>query len=1131
MKKNLTLSGNLGYIFQGLTLIMLAMLVPQLGHAQSTSVVISEVYGGGGNAGAPYDHDFVELYNKTGAGIDLNGYSVQYNPATGGGNYNTVPLGNVTIPANGFLLVQFGATGTIGAALPTPSVINALDLSATGGRVALVNNVTPLKNSDQANELGAGIIDFVGYGSSASAYEGASQAPAPSNSTSIERKARIDATSVSMALGGDDANQGNGYDSNNNNLDFVTRAAPMPQNSASSLEVLNPIVVYYSNNISNPTGKLDVLTTFSDKAAGDGNSPTSFVGSHQLFIIVGAGRTIASNWTVSGVGSKVIVQAGSTFTEPATANFTGLLDLESGSTLVELNPTPAVTFGSVNAASTIEYAQATTYTVPLLPVTGGPGYGNLTLRNATKRLATGTSVVRGNLLVSNVGATDSNIFGGATTPTYPNSVLNLGGNLTLAGTVKFSADGTDRISLVTTNLTTPQVLIGGSNAIKLYKLTLPTGQAGVSLASGTSNLELGDSNGGGYQLATGTVLTVNDNLLSFVAGGGASIASDAGALALSSSSSLSFSKNSSTVLGTLRLTPGSTQLANLTLNAVGGVPNSNSLTLPVSLTVNGALTLTNGTLSIGNNTLTLNGEVTSSSTGGQFKGSTTASLVVGGSNTVATVAFFLGSEILNSLTLNRPNGTLALQGKTLQVKLPTLISGVLSIGAGMTLTIMGALVVANSSVAQFAGTPTSGLVFMGTGPMGDVAFVEGQNQIDNLTMYRSRASARLVVPTVQLMTSLTVNSLTLTSGKIFLPGTNKLILLPGIGPPSGNTNSYVNTLTAAAMTNLTTPRVSLVFPLGVNGQFRQLTLSVVDLITGTGTTSYTARQIEGPSPVRTLPATLLRVSRIRYYNVVSESGGTSTLQSATVKLNYNYTNDLVTRGSQSYLRVAMTDPTNSSRWVDIGGSATGSTITSASFAAGPLGDFILATNTETPVNTNPLPVELVRFEAVRQTDAVRLTWATASEKNSAFFDVQRSLDGQAFATVLSTAAQGNSTQPSVYAGLDSKAPASRLYYRLRQVDLDGAVAYSTVVTVAGTDATLTELVVYPNPTAGRLTATLPAASGRTYRVLNTLGQVQRQGLAEVANPAVEVGQLPAGLYFLELRTATGLQVRRFIKKD
>ena len=187
---------------------MLAILVPQLRHAPSTLVVIIEV-GGGGNAGAPSDHDFVELFNKTGVGINPNGYSVQYYPATGRGNYNTMLLGNVTIPANGFLLVQFGATGTTRAALPTPDVISALDLGATGGRVALVNNATSLKNSDQANELGAGIIDFAGYGSSVFAYEGGSQALTPSNSTSVERKARIGAISVSMALGCDDANQGN----------------------------------------------------------------------------------------------------------------------------------------------------------------------------------------------------------------------------------------------------------------------------------------------------------------------------------------------------------------------------------------------------------------------------------------------------------------------------------------------------------------------------------------------------------------------------------------------------------------------------------------------------------------------------------------------------------------------------------------------------------------------------------------------------------------------------------------------------------------------------------------------------------------------------------------------------------
>jgi hypothetical protein len=75
------------------------------------------------------------------------------------------------------------------------------------------------------------------------------------------------------------------------------------------------------------------------------------------------------------------------------------------------------------------------------------------------------------------------------------------------------------------------------------------------------------------------------------------------------------------------------------------------------------------------------------------------------------------------------------------------------------------------------------------------------------------------------------------------------------------------------------------------------------------------------------------------------------------------------------------------------------------------------------------------------------------------------------------------------------------------------------------------LVLYPNPTTDRLVATLPAAEGRTYRVLNYLGQVLAHGSTAVANPTVEVRQLPAGTYFLELRSETAQQTRRFVKND
>jgi hypothetical protein len=315
----------------------------------------------------------------------------------------------------------------------------------------------------------------------------------------------------------------------------------------------------------------------------------------------------------------------------------------------------------------------------------------------------------------------------------------------------------------------------------------------------------------------------------------------------------------------------------------------------------------------------------------------------------------------------------------------------------------------------------------------------------------------------------------------------------------------------------------------VNGQYRPLTFTVTDQTIGS--TSYTAHQYEAPSPVRTLPATLARVSQIRYYNVVQEAGGSSTLGSATIRLSYSPANDLVTPANVSYLRVAMADPADNAKWKDIGGSGTGSDITSATFGPGPLGDFTLATDALTPVNTNPLPVELTRFEATRQADGVALAWATATERNSARFEVERSLDGRTFGVVLSQPAQGSSTQAHEYTALDAKAPAGRLYYRLRQVDLDGTVAYSKVVTVAGPEGAAGEWTVYPNPTTDRLTAALAPAEGRTFRILNTLGQVVGQGTAATADPTVEVRHLPAGTYFLELRGAAGPQTRRFVKND
>ncbi|HVP18080.1 MAG TPA: lamin tail domain-containing protein [Spirochaetia bacterium] len=193
-------------------------------------VVISEIYGAGGNVGATFKNDYVELYNPTASPVPLSGWSIQYASATGTGAWHASPLGGSILPYS-YYLVQFSG-GTAGVAIPAADTTGSTNLSATAGKVALVRSTAPITGANPADTT---IVDLVGYGS-ADGYEGAGPAPGPGASTSIERKATPQATASGMAPGGADAGNGNGWDSNSNAADFVAQPAPNPQNSGSPIE-------------------------------------------------------------------------------------------------------------------------------------------------------------------------------------------------------------------------------------------------------------------------------------------------------------------------------------------------------------------------------------------------------------------------------------------------------------------------------------------------------------------------------------------------------------------------------------------------------------------------------------------------------------------------------------------------------------------------------------------------------------------------------------------------------------------------------------------------------------------------------------------------------------------------------
>ena len=194
--------GRLAAVFASFALLFAASSV-------QAQVVISQVYGGGGNSGATLKNDFIELRNNGPTAVDLTGWSVQYASSTGT-TWNGRTNLSGSIPAGGFYLIQQaqGAGGTVD--LPTPDATGTIAMAGTAGKVALSRSTTALTGACPTAD--ANVVDFVGFGSAANCFEGSAPTGTLSNTTAALR-------------GGDGS-----IDTNNNGADFAV-GAPNPRNS------------------------------------------------------------------------------------------------------------------------------------------------------------------------------------------------------------------------------------------------------------------------------------------------------------------------------------------------------------------------------------------------------------------------------------------------------------------------------------------------------------------------------------------------------------------------------------------------------------------------------------------------------------------------------------------------------------------------------------------------------------------------------------------------------------------------------------------------------------------------------------------------------------------------------------
>jgi hypothetical protein len=198
----------------------------QLSLKASTTVVISQAYGGGGGSTGTYLNDYVELKNISGSPQSLNGLSLMYGSSTGqiaSTATNSFALPDVTLQPGQYYLVQLGPAGTGGVALPAApdATTTNLSMSASNGKVALAKGLTPNTCGPTATPCtlsNAQIVDLVAWGTS----------------TDLEGDAATNGGASLTSTQGNVRKNDGCTNTDNNNADFDVVTAPVPRNTAST---------------------------------------------------------------------------------------------------------------------------------------------------------------------------------------------------------------------------------------------------------------------------------------------------------------------------------------------------------------------------------------------------------------------------------------------------------------------------------------------------------------------------------------------------------------------------------------------------------------------------------------------------------------------------------------------------------------------------------------------------------------------------------------------------------------------------------------------------------------------------------------------------------------------------------
>ncbi len=549
----------------------------------------------------------------------------------------------------------------------------------------------------------------------------------------------------------------------------------------------------------------------------------------------------------------------------------------------------------------------------------------------------------------------------------------------------------------------------------------------------------------------------------------------------------------------------------LTINNAAGV------TLTGNLTATNGITMTNGALSNGGNTLTNSSTLSYNGSSTQTVGSEWANSVSNNVSITNTSGVVLGGNITGY------TGTITVgSGANFNLGSNTISgSGNISFSSGSILTTANANGVGSSNNAgiQLSGTVSysSTMSFVLNGGSAQHTGTDMPASVTNFTLNNSHGAT--------LDAALTVTgTCTLTSGTITL-GSHKLIIGTSGSISGYNASNYV-LINGTGALEMQANTSGVAFPVG--DDYNPITILTVG---GSGIFDVTlADDITDASNTQITDYAVNRTWAINYVSGTATAFFVTPQWNSTTDLaGAHFDNATAEISSRTSLRSAWLASQTGTNDVSLGGN--NYNLQSGSIAIATGNTYYIGVGSGSS-GVNPLPVDLMTFNASFQDGAVALKWITASEQNNSYFDIERSLNASTWNKIGSVEGHGTTQLENNYSFMDPLTgivPSGNIYYRLKQVDFNGKYTYSNIDVLQWGEIQNT---VYPNPATSVINLSLVSASREdaTLNLIDMNGKLIQSTIQSLIpgnnTMKIDLSNVPYGNYLIKITTHESVKFYR-----